>query len=292
MKQLKLTSPIHQTQEKAFENWLETLGYSQKTVYKLPTCLREYFHYQELGNSKKLAPYFNYLSRRKKQNNQTGALSLETLKMHHQALKLYSKYLKQTDQQSFEVEIQLGKRKSHDQTVLTKSEVKTLYDATTDTLLGLRDRAMLGIYYGCGLRRNEGINLITHDVQLKQQRLYVRHGKQYKERYVPMTAQVQTDLETYLHYSRPALLKETKETSLFISERGYPIGDQSLYLRLKQLAEKAGIKQSIGLHTLRHSIATHLLKSGMSLEMIAHFLGHQSLESTQIYAHLHECSGG
>jgi integrase/recombinase XerD len=73
---------------------------------------------------------------------------------------------------------------------------------------------------------------------------------------------------------------------LFISARGKRLHGNSLINRLKKLAEAAGIDREIGLHTLRHSIATHLLQSGMNLENVSRFLGHQSLESTQIYTHI------
>ena len=82
------------------------------------------------------------------------------------------------------------------------------------------------------------------------------------------------------------LLNDTRaENILFINEKGGNITGQMLYLRLKQLLQKANIDKNIGLHTLRHSIATHLLQQGMALEQIALFLGHKSLESTQIYTH-------
>ena len=77
-----------------------------------------------------------------------------------------------------------------------------------------------------------------------------------------------------------------KEQALFLSVRGKRMDGNSLLMRLKELVKMAGLNKSIGLHTLRHSIATHLLQSGMALENVSRFLGHQSLESTQIYTHL------
>jgi integrase/recombinase XerD len=103
-----------------------------------------------------------------------------------------------------------------------------------------------------------------------------------------MTTEVKNEIENYLNYGRPALLKNPNETSFFISERGTRPHGQSLYLRLKQLSEKTELDKEIGLHHLRHSIATHLLQSGMKLTHIAKFLGHDSIESTQIYTHINE----
>ena len=155
--------------------------------------------------------------------------------------------------------------------------------------MGLRDRAMMAVYYGCGLRRNEGVSLDVSDVLIKEKLLYVQKGKGYRERYVPMSEAVKEDLENYIHVGRNCLLTygpQIKEQALFLSIRGKRMDGNSLIMRLKELVKVARINKSIGLHTLRHSIATHLLQSGMALENVSRFLGHQSLESTQIYTHM------
>jgi integrase/recombinase XerD len=99
-------------------------------------------------------------------------------------------------------------------------------------------------------------------------------------------------LENFLYDARPLLLKTKKEEAFFINERGKPMSAQMMYLRLQTLVVRTEntelIEKNPGLHTLRHSIATHLLANGMSLERIKDFLGHSSLESTQIYTHLIE----
>ena len=150
---------------------------------------------------------------------------------------------------------------------------------------------MLSIYYGCGLRRNEGLQLDMNDILFDRALVYVRAGKNYTERYVPANGQVLQDISQYMQQARPAfLLENDKEPALFISQRGQRPDSQSLFFRLKKLqmdTNEASLQnKNIGLHTLRHSIATHLLMGGMKLERIAQFLGHKSIESTQIYAHL------
>jgi len=152
-------------------------------------------------------------------------------------------------------------------------------------LLGIRDRAMLGVYYGCGLRRSEGINLDMDDVNLEKGILYVSRGKNYKQRFVPFTGMVKDDFYNYLKYSRP-MLAAGNDPAFFISQRGKRMCEQAMADRLQLLKEKALIDRPASLHTLRHSIATHLLQSGMSPEKIKRFLGHSSLETTQIYTHL------
>ena len=166
--------------------------------------------------------------------------------------------------------------------ILTLTEVHTLYDCCDYTPQGLRDRVMLSIYYGCGLRRSEGIAVDVSDALFRKKLIYVRKGKNYRERYVPMTSAIVADLRTYLHEARPLLLGSSYTEALLVSEQGRRIEAQSLAIRLKQLLPIAGIDKPITLHSLRHSIATHLLQSGMKLQYIADFLGHRSLEATTL----------
>jgi integrase/recombinase XerD len=114
----------------------------------------------------------------------------------------------------------------------------------------------------------------------------VRKGKNYKERYVPVNEMTLQHIKDYLEHSRPFLQVKDKIPALFISDKGYRAEGQSLLNRIRKLIKVARIDKEIGLHTLRHSIATHLLQSGMKLKHIAKFLGHSSLEATQIYTHI------
>jgi site-specific recombinase XerD len=172
-------------------------------------------------------------------------------------------------------------------TYLTKQEIQQLYEITADSVLGMRDRAMLAVYYGCGLRLNEGVHLELKDVMREQQILHVRKGKRYKERLVPMNQKTMQMITLYMDVGRPQLLQQYQTERLFIdANKGRPMQRQSLYIRVKALVKQAKIKKKVGTHTLRHSIATHLLQSGMKLEQIQQFLGHSNLDSTQIYTHL------
>lgn len=113
--------------------------------------------------------------------------------------------------------------------------------------------------------------------------LYVREGKGAKRRVVPMSKQVKNDLQTYAYKERKA---KPNETAFLIGHTGIRINENTASKTLKTLLEKAEIKREITLHSLRHSIATHLLESGMSLEDVREFLGHSHLESTQIYTRI------
>jgi integrase/recombinase XerD len=129
--------------------------------------------------------------------------------------------------------------------------------------------------------------LQIQDILPDKNLVYVRKGKNYKERYVPMIGNVKKYILEYIIHARPMLLNREVHDAFFITITGKPAKASALYERLRLLVTYAEIKKDIGLHTLRHSIASHLLAEGMKLTEIARFLGHRSLETTQIYTHLH-----
>ena len=282
-----------------FRQWLHIIGYAADTIDNLPRRIAELFEYAGQQDIKQLEgitkqdiqTYYNTLKIRK--SKQTGELLRNnTLNGIIRAWRLFAHYLEETDQGTLPVDIPYEPAQTIERAILTATEIKALYNATDESILGLRDRAMLSIYYGCGLRSNEGRNLNLTDVMTDKGLLYVRKGKGYKERYVPFTESLQTDFTLYLQHCRPRLVKEKNEEAFLVNNQGGRIGSTTQNNRLKALLNKAGITKPIGLHSLRHSIATHLLKSGMKIEDIAKFLGHALLSSTQIYTHIvHEYEG-
>jgi integrase/recombinase XerD len=278
-----------------FEKWLNAIGYAESTVYASVNYVRDFFAWldktpiKELSqiNNQVIKTYYEYLQQRANKK-QSGSLSNNYIVSNINALKRFCRYLQVTGKATIEIDLQLQAITTETKIVLTKEEVKALYKACENDILGIRDRAILSVYYGCGLRRSEGINLNVNDILLKEKRVYVRKGKNYKERYVPMTEAVKEDLENYIYVAREKILsfKNIKPEALFLSMRVQRMHGNSLITRLQHLVSKARIEKETGLHTLRHSIATHLLQSGMTLEEVSQFLGHASLESTQIYTHL------
>ena len=138
------------------------------------------------------------------------------------------------------------------------------------------------------MRRNEGAKLEIRDILPDRSVIYVRHGKGYKQRYVPMVGKVRVEILEYVQVGRPMLLSGEVHERFFVSRSGKALSARGLYVRFKKLLAIAGIEKAAGLHALRHSIATHLLVNGMRLSEIGRFLGHSSLESTQIYTHISE----
>jgi integrase/recombinase XerD len=279
----------------SFEKYLKTLGYAESTVYGSVHYVSDFFFYLknieitslEQIHAITIADYYIYLQTRGNKK-QAGSLSRNYIASNIGALKRFGKYLQETGKPYFETNIKANQDKGTHKTILTKAEIQALCKACDNDTLGIRDRAILSIFYGCGLRRSEGQALDVNDILLKEKLVFVRKGKNYKERYVPMTEAIKADLEHYIYVAREQMktLKETSSGALFISLKGKRLCGNSLLDRLKKLVKEAKILKEIGLHTLRHSIATHLLQSGLSLEEVGQFLGHSSLESTQIYTHI------
>jgi len=279
----------------SFEKWLKTLEYAESTVYLSVRYVNDFFFYlksKDIRSLEQISPttinsYYKHLQIRP-QKKQTGGLSQNYIVSNINAIKRFSKYLQVTGKGNLEITLQTPVNKATNKTILSQEEIKALYQATDNTELGIRDRAILSIYYGCGLRRSEGANLDIKDILLKERLVFVKAGKGYKERYVPMTEAVKDDLENYISQAREKIqgFKDIKNEALFLSMQVKRMCGNALIERIHRLSETAGIQKETGLHTLRHSIATHLLQSGMTLEEVSQFLGHSSLESTQIYTHL------
>lgn len=279
---------------KGFEKWLQTLGYAESTVFASVNYLRDFATWLDENNVSNLKQinkqtldnYHHHLQKRKNKRK-SGSLSQNYISSNIGALKRFGKYLQVTEKANLEIDIrpQLNQVQKH--IILSRAEIGALYKACGNDFLGIRDRAMLGIYYGCGLRRSEGLALNLDDVLLREKMVYVRKGKYYRERYVPMTETIREDLENYIYVGRAKMLsfKNIRQEAFFLSRSVNRLHGNSLIKRIHQLTKAAKIDKETDLHTLRHSIAKHLLQSGMTLEEVSWFLGHGSLESTQIYTH-------
>jgi len=229
--------------------------------------------------------YDLYLRQRPNRKNK-GALSISSITSNLNGVRRFGRYLQQTGKYTLEVNVPLPKaQRKTERMVLSLAEIRSLYRSTDESLLGIRDRAMLGIYYGCGLRRSEGVALELQDVDLHRNMLFVRRGKGYSERYIPFSEAIKRDFTAWLTV-RGQLLVNPTEKAFLIGVTGKALKGPAVMERLKSLVTLSSVDHTTGLHTLRHSIATHLLKGGMSLENVSRFLGHRSLESTQIYTHL------
>jgi integrase/recombinase XerD len=170
--------------------------------------------------------------------------------------------------------------------VLSVAEATRLVDAPTfDDELGFRDRAMLELGYGAGLRVSEWIGLETKDLSIEDGVIRV-FGKGGKERLVPLGRKAMTAIVIYLRELRPRLERGAGKGRLFLNARGTPLSRMGAWKILRKYVERAGISKAVSPHTLRHSFATHLLEGGADLRAVQEMLGHADISTTQIYTHI------
>ncbi|MCM1137295.1 MAG: tyrosine recombinase XerD [Duncaniella sp.] len=170
--------------------------------------------------------------------------------------------------------------------VLTVDEIDAMISAIDYTKAeAQRDRAMIETLYGCGLRVSELVNLEISKI-FPQEGYLVVQGKGNKERLVPMSEISLSEIDSYMSDRTLLPIKPGEENILFLNRRGHRMTRMRVFQIVKDLAEKAGIRKTISPHTLRHSFATHLLEGGANLRAIQQMLGHESIETTQIYIHL------
>jgi site-specific recombinase XerD len=171
--------------------------------------------------------------------------------------------------------------------VLTREETRRLVEAPdTKTPLGLRDRAILETFYGTGIRAGELAKLKTGDVDTEDKVLRVLLGKGAKDRNVPLTRAAAEAIEDYLLHGRPKIRGAVKSPWLFLALRGGRMYPDALNSIVQAAARKTGLEKHATCHTLRHSVATHLLKGGADIRHIQKLLGHRSLQSTERYTHV------
>ena len=169
---------------------------------------------------------------------------------------------------------------------LSEADVdKLLETPDLDIALEFRDRTMLEMLYACGLRVSELTGLQVNQISVNQGVVRV-FGKGSKERLVPMGEEALSWLQRYLSGPRAELLKGIPSDVVFPSKRGRQMTRQTFWYRIKIYAQRAGIKQSLSPHTLRHAFATHLLNHGADLRVVQMLLGHSDLSTTQIYTHV------
>ena len=168
---------------------------------------------------------------------------------------------------------------------LSKAQLEALLEAPEIAdPLGLRDRALLEIIYGTGLRISEAVELKLAELDLDRRAVRVT-GKRGKTRWVPMPSQTADWMARYLREARPHLLRQPSGL-VFLSARGLPLRRTTVAFKLKEYARRAGLPEPASPHTLRHTYAVHLLQGGADLRAVQELLGHESVATTQVYTQL------
>jgi integrase/recombinase XerD len=285
--------------------WLQTLGFSEKVVYNYPNHLYDFFewlHTQGVShikqvNQKHIEKYFEHLQTRPNKRRKGLLLSASTLNDYYTAVDKLCEFLHQMGMNqaptptNFRMTIDNQERADNIKP-FTQAEIKELQSNIENIYpnlpFALREtkqeqlKLIFALYYGCGLRRSEGYNLTFDSIDFEKKTIFVKQGKNYKDRIVPMNGGVYKALQHYVYNFRH--LQKLPHKRLFIHTTG-KLNESLQHLQAVCTTESIKNKR-LTLHTLRHSIATHLLQNGMSIEQIGRFLGHSSLDSTQIYTHL------
>lgn len=287
----KIYTEYYQTEAVNYKKHLDILGLNPETTQARYLYLREFFSYLENNKiftikqvtPKEIADYNDYLKAKKSQR--TGkALKQKSIYDHMRNLQQYFGYL-------LEIEVIKSNPASHlkftngtekvERFIFSQDQIQTLYQVAN-----LEERTILNIGYGCGLRVQEMSDLNKEDIRLSENIVIVQKGKNSKRRLVPISDKIKTELEEFIFSS------ERKTNEIFVHSKGQRMQTGTLNKRLKSLIQKAKLNlnetqlNTIGIHNLRHSIATHLLQNGMKLEQVQKFLGHSHIESTEIYTHI------
>jgi len=290
--------------QKEYTNWLDTLGFSNGLIYDYKFRVRDFLEWLENQNiysinlltDKHLKTYFDYLQNRPNKRTKAG-LSVSHLNHNFCAIDKLMEFLYQMGMENIPTptnyRLKVDKQlRINNIEPFSQEEIKTLHANITNTYHHFtfiqkeakqeQLKLIFALYYGCGLRKTEGYNLTVNDIDFDKKTIFIRQGKNYKDRIVPMNESVYKALQHYIYNFRN--LQKVNHKRLFIHHT------TSLSRSLKELQQttqnEAIQSKRLTLHILRHSIATHLMQNGMSIENISRFLGHSSLDSTQIYTHI------
>ena len=273
---------------KNFTEHLQRLGYNKGTCRMLPTCVQEFLYKQEeyerydltTITAGDITTHHEYLQQRPNLRR-PGGLSEMMINHHVYTLKLFFSWLQEIRliESNPMSTLHFEQPTTSKREILTLEQIHKLYEMCES----MKERATLHLFYGCGLRKSEGEKLNITDLHFRSSMLYVREGKGKKRRAVPMTEKISEELKAYYHQERNGRLNER---AFIVNERGARMQGDSYSLILKKLTESAAIGKEITLHSLRHSIATHLLESGLSVEYVRDFLGHENIDTTERYTHI------
>lgn len=284
--------------KKYYAQWLHTLGFSQHSVYSYPNMLQYFFNYLiDKGvfsiahlNSIHVTQYYQYLQHRPNKRRK-GALSAAHLNKTFDAIDKFLEFLQQQGSERSPLPTQyriIDTDSTQRIKVLTKEDIQLLYNGvgnmfthmSLNSILPRRALAtlLLDLCYGCGLRKSEVFYLQINDIDLDKGVLFIRQAKGYKDRYVPMSAAITERIKLFIYQYRRTFKARNNKL--------WPYSLVAMHDYFNLIKRDSGLQAPASLHTLRHSIATHLLQNGMSVEQIAKFLGHSTLDSTQVYTHL------
>ena len=280
---------------KYFES-IRLRGYSETTQHKRDSHVRRFIGWcDERGLTHPnqvtkpiLERYQKYLFYYRQEHN-GKPLAVRTQNMYVTSVRQFFKYLTQQNYLLYNPasELLMMKEPKHLPVVLSEEEVERLIDQPdTNDALGIRDRAILELFYSTGIRRLELCRLQLQDLSFSRKTVFIRQGKGGKDRLVPVGQRALRWLEHYVTKVRDQLLLSTDESTLFLSDYGDAFRDTKLGDKVKRYMKQAEINVPGSCHLLRHAMATHMLENGAEMRYIQAMLGHANLSTTQLYTHV------
>ncbi|OYU84370.1 MAG: hypothetical protein CFE24_07120 [Flavobacterium sp. BFFFF2] len=273
----------------SFSQYIQQIGYSKTSQYQICSSVKEFLAFVSKANSQEQSPRINNITQQDILNfyqylqtrplkRRAGVLSQTMIQHYLYGLKTFFSWLEQTQHLRYNPmsNLKFKRPENTPREPLSQQQIKKLFKTATTA----KQRAILHLFYSCGLRRTEAENLNTSDIHFGENLLYVRQGKGAKRRVIPINERVKKDLEHYYNTERT----KTNHQAFMLNRTNERMSGQSYNKALKELTRASKIDKPTTLHHLRHSIATHLLENGLSIEFVRDFLGHSHLEATQIYA--------
>jgi len=275
-----------------FSTYLKTQGYAPRTIESYLPYAREFIAYLDSKAIEKLqdvipevvSQYQTYLATELPGKKR---LSIKTQNLKMTAVMNLFRFLVRERNFLYDptshIRIKDPPKKRVRQVLSEKDMVKVLNAPNPEIPIGLRDKAMLELYYSCGIRNTESRTLLTTDIDLDNRLVRIRNPKGGGDDTVPMGKVAALYLEEYLRYSRPKLLKSDLEMTLFLSKSGKPLDDSMPSYIVQKYARIAGLKRKADAHTIRHTCGTHLHNHGADIRCIQELLRHKSIDTTQVY---------
>jgi len=293
---------IYENEATTYRNYLLLLGYAEQTCQSRYLYLKEFFNWLEtIGINKlqditavEITNFYEYIENRKSTRTKEK-LKQKTVYDIMRCVQMYLGYALDL----FKITINPASHlkficpdEEVERRIFTQTEIKQLYGATETH----QEKAILHMGYGCGLRVNEISQLNKDDLRLTENLIIVQSGKNSKRRLVPISDKISREMEVFMLQKSTAQVfsNENKNDAVFIHTKARRMKQWTLNKLLKNLIKRTDFGNNlsteelnkIGVHSLRHSIATHLLQNGMKLEQVQIFLGHSFIESTEIYTHI------
>ncbi|WP_341877517.1 site-specific tyrosine recombinase XerD [Defluviitalea saccharophila] len=264
-------------------------GASENTILSYQRDLRHFVSFLQDSGVKKIQNVNRTNITAYLLNLQKSGRSTSTISRNIASIRSFFQFLQKTNliQEDLTQDLESPKIEKKLPEILSIQEVDLLLRQPNEKdLKGIRDKAMLEVLYATGIRVSELICLEESDVNLTLEYIKCADSNHTKERIIPLGASAVKALRLYLEKVRFAMIRDPKESALFVNCNGKPMTRQGFWKIIKVYSKKANINKEITPHMLRHSFAAHLVANGADLQSVQEMLGHSDISTTQIYAQL------